>query len=326
MSTLCTYDILKSLDPSDKCDFVKDNCESDIFNFYSLHYCTFNGNFFITIPTYSFILIILFFLLSDTSNNFLSVSLTKIVEVLKMSQNLAGVTLLALGNGASDVISSLVASSDKDGIEFSIGALIGGGLFITCLVFGLVVFYGDNLRVTPSMFNRDILLYLIALSFLCFVAYNGSISFIESLGFIGIYIVNVGLAFWQDCNNEKKNLLIEVNKIEQDIDNVFPKIDEGSDENMDLVKNEENRNKIFELDHKENSTNHDSIDDIDETISIGRQNSIIADEIVKEIKSDQLGKETNINSIQNTFGKFIDENIQALKVKLKRHYFTYKET
>ena len=51
-----------------------------------------------------------------------------------------------------------------------------------------------------------------------------------------------------------------------------------------------------------------------------------ADEIVKEIKSDQLGKETNINSIQNTFGKFIDENIQALKVKLKRHYFTYKET
>lgn len=326
MSTLCTYDIIKSLDPSNKCDFVKDNCESDTFNFYSLHYCTFNGNFFITIPTYSLILIILFFLLSDTSNNFLSVSLTKIVEVLKISQNLAGVTLLALGNGASDVISSLVASSDKEGIEFSIGALIGGGLFITCLVFGLVVFYGDGLRVTPSMFNRDILLYLFALTFLCFVAYNGSISLVESLGFIGIYIINVGLAFWQDCRNEKKNLLIEVNKVDQEINNnIFPKIDEGSDENMDLVKNEENQSKMLELDHKESSTNHD-IDENDEVISIGRQNSIIADEIIKEIKSDQLGKETNINSIQKTFGKFIDENIQALKVKLRRHYFTYKET
>ena len=93
MSTLCTHDIISTLNIDDRCEFVKDNCDSDTINFYALHYCIFQSNFLITLPLYTVFLFILFFLLSDTSNNFLSVALTKITEVLGMSQNLAGVTL-----------------------------------------------------------------------------------------------------------------------------------------------------------------------------------------------------------------------------------------
>jgi sodium/potassium/calcium exchanger 6 len=108
------------------------------------------------------------------------------------------VTLLALGNGASDVISSLVASTDTDGVEFSIGALIGSGVFVTSFVLGLVVYYGNGIKVNAVMFNRDILLYLLSLLMLVVIAIRGRISYVESLCFLSVYAVNVALAFVQD--------------------------------------------------------------------------------------------------------------------------------
>lgn len=53
--------------------------------------------------------------------NYLSPSLTKISEQLGFSQTLAGVTLLALGNGAPDVFTAIIAggsgeSGENDGI------------------------------------------------------------------------------------------------------------------------------------------------------------------------------------------------------------------
>ena len=310
MSTLCTHDIISTLNIDDRCEFVKDNCDSDTINFYALHYCIFQSNFLITLPLYTVFLFILFFLLSDTSNNFLSVALTKITEVLGMSQNLAGVTLLALGNGASDVISSLVASSDTEGIEFSIGLLIGGGLFVTSLGFSLVVFFGKDLRVTPKLFNRDILLYLFSLCFLVLIAYNGKISFLESFGFLGIYCVSVVFAFWQDCREQKENLLLEVNKIDLDLGPLTPKGEEN-EENMDLVKNEETKKEM---------------ENLEEENELKRLNSFIAEMIVNDIKNDQLGKDTNIYTPQFSIGSFIDQNIQALRAKLKKYYFKQKES
>jgi sodium/potassium/calcium exchanger 6 len=73
---------------------------------------------------------------------FLSTAITKIVETFNINQNIAAVTLLAFGNGAPDVISSLVASAEVEGIAFSISSLIGGGMFVTSFVLGAVVFRG----------------------------------------------------------------------------------------------------------------------------------------------------------------------------------------
>ena len=159
----CTYtQISKITSIPQICTFISKNCPQDYINFYYLHYCTFESHYYYTVPTFTIILIILFYLLSDTSNNFLGTALTKIVEKLKINQNIAGVTILAFGNGASDVISSLVVSNEIDGLEFAIGSLIGGGIFITSFIISLIIFYGNNLTVNPEFFNRDILLYIIS--------------------------------------------------------------------------------------------------------------------------------------------------------------------
>lgn len=107
-----------------------------------------------------------------------------------MSQNLAGVTLLALGNGAPDVISSIVASNDPDsGIEFSIGALTGAGLFVTSFVISSVLFFAKEVKVKKALFLRDVIFYLIPLILLLVFSYDKKITFLESVLMFIIYIL-----------------------------------------------------------------------------------------------------------------------------------------
>ena len=49
---------------------------------------------------------------------------------MKLSEAMAAVTLLALANGAGDVITAIVASGSSGGISYNIGSLYGSGYFV----------------------------------------------------------------------------------------------------------------------------------------------------------------------------------------------------
>ena len=55
---------------------------------------------------------------------------------MRLSEPMAAITLLALANGAIDVITAIVASSSDGGISYNIGSLYGSGYF-----FGSVYFF-----------------------------------------------------------------------------------------------------------------------------------------------------------------------------------------
>lgn len=187
----CNYESINS-NISDKCQYVRDNCEYAYINLYSLHYCDFDGKLYFTIPILIFILYICFYLLSDTTNKYLSPALTFLSDRLNMSQNLAGVTFLALGNGAPDVIASIVGSDDKDGLEFGLGSLVGAGVFVTCIVFSSVVLFNrdsEPIEVNAKPFIRDIILYLISIILLLVFAVTGDIKLYEAIIFFSLYIV-----------------------------------------------------------------------------------------------------------------------------------------
>ena len=85
------------------------------------------------------ILLLCFYFLATTADFYLSPALAHISKMLHMSENLAGVTLLALGNGAPDIFSTIAASSETDGLPLSIATLVGGSFFVGNLVLGLVI-------------------------------------------------------------------------------------------------------------------------------------------------------------------------------------------
>lgn len=68
---------------------------------------------------------------------------------------MAGVTLLALGNGAPDVITAAVAGgSDDGGISIAIGSIFGAGLFVTTATLASVIHNGKSITVRNLNFYQ----------------------------------------------------------------------------------------------------------------------------------------------------------------------------
>lgn len=76
---------------------------------------------------------ICFQFLGSTAENYLTPAVQKLAEALKFTESLAAVTLLALGNGAPDVIAAVVAGGEEGGLSLIIGSFFGAGLFVTLL-------------------------------------------------------------------------------------------------------------------------------------------------------------------------------------------------
>ena len=138
------------------------------------------------------------FNLGSTADQYLSPSLEAISEKLSCSESLAGVTLLALGNGAPDVFSAIAAggdSADNGDIMLSVSALIGSSFFITTVVMFLAVNAAEpdkKIRVTQRFFLRDLFFLSLTMAYLLLIMFVfKEINFFVSAGFILIYAVFV---------------------------------------------------------------------------------------------------------------------------------------
>lgn len=142
------------------------------------------------------LLVLLFYLLSDTAEANFCPSLTEISNYLKLSPNVAGVTFLALGNGAPD-ISSIIAGVFSGSTGFGVGTKIsfshvlqgepiGAGLFVTTAVMAACTLLAD-VHVTPSSFLRDVGIYTASVVFVLIVCLSGQIVLWQSLLCLLIY-------------------------------------------------------------------------------------------------------------------------------------------
>ena len=304
----------------EKCQFISSNCSYNYINFYSLYYCLLKSSVFPFIILSILFLIILFFILSSTSDLFLSTAMVKLIETYNINQNVAAVTLISFGNSAPDIISSLVAS-ENDNISFSLGSMIGSGMFITSLVLGLVVFKGKDIMVNSYMFNRDLILYLIALGIVIIIGIKKYINFVDSLSFISIYILNVLLAYFQgkkikDNNNNKENDFLD----DEDKDKMINRNNDVKDINSNENINNSNYKQI-ELEPKNNN--------IDlfykEYLNLTLNKDIINNQIFGEIKEDIDKEQEAAIKIKKEYSQLINENLILAKIFFKKKFLYDKE-
>ena len=85
---------------------------------------------------------------------------TLICKSPRLSHNIAGVTILAFGNGAPDIFSSL-AGVGNDRPELVFGELFGAGMFVTTVVAGAICLLRP-FHLMKRPFLRDLTFYLIA--------------------------------------------------------------------------------------------------------------------------------------------------------------------
>jgi len=113
------------------CEFVKstDSCLMDdgFIQYVQIPYCSFPHAHPLAFVLLALWLLFLFITVGMTADDYFCPSLAVISKTLRISQNVAGVTFLAYGNGAPDIFSALAALSDSKsgGGQLGIQALFG---------------------------------------------------------------------------------------------------------------------------------------------------------------------------------------------------------
>ncbi|XP_077995463.1 mitochondrial sodium/calcium exchanger protein-like [Glandiceps talaboti] len=180
-----------------KCWFIRNtsDCDSDdgFINYLEFVYCDFSSHLVPLAFVILFVwLIFLFVALGTTAEDYFCPALTVISHTLKLSQNIAGVTFLAFGNGAPDIFSAIAAiTGAKNGdAGLAIGALFGAGIFVTTVVVGAIAL-AKPFKAAERPFLRDCIFYLGAAYWTFVILRHGEISTGEAIGFIGLYVFYV---------------------------------------------------------------------------------------------------------------------------------------
>ena len=134
-------------------------------------------------------LALLFSTIGIAASDFFCINLNTIANMLGMSESLAGVTLLAFGNGSPDVFSTFAAFRTH-AASLAIGELIGAASFITAVVSGSMALIRP-FGVARKSFIRDVAFFLVAAAFSMGFIVDGKLQLWESATMVGFYLFYV---------------------------------------------------------------------------------------------------------------------------------------
>lgn len=131
----------------------------------------------------------LFGAIGIAASDFFCPNLATLSQTLPISQSMAGVTFLALGNGSPDLFSTFAAMRVGSG-SLAIGELIGAAFFITTVVTGSMAIVRP-FKVSRKSFLRDVMFFFGAVVLTVFLLVDGKITIWETTFMIAYYIIYV---------------------------------------------------------------------------------------------------------------------------------------
>mmetsp|Transcript_13617 Transcript_13617/g.19844 ORF Transcript_13617/g.19844 Transcript_13617/m.19844 type:complete len:791 (+) Transcript_13617:139-2511(+) len=155
-------------------------------------------------PLLMLLLVILFRMLGSTAEDYFSPCLEMFSVKMGLPPRFAGVTLLALGNGAADVsgtINALKIDPIK-GYQLALGALTGGAMFIGTVVAGLVILVADGVPCKGALV-REVAVLILTVLVVYFEFASGKIGHIATTIFITLYVSFVVIVFIADVYHRR---------------------------------------------------------------------------------------------------------------------------
>jgi sodium/potassium/calcium exchanger 6 len=134
-------------------------------------------------------LLFLFSVLASTADEYMVPVLEQLAEDLELSPNVAGVTILAFGNGGPEFFTLFAAFSSGNG-AVAIGSLLGGGMFITTVVLGCVSMIAP-FRPHRRPLLRDCGFYFAGVVSVWFATRDNIITLNEAVTLVVLYAVYV---------------------------------------------------------------------------------------------------------------------------------------
>lgn len=146
------------------------------------------SSFAILSPVVILWMVTLFRLLGSTAEDFFSCSLEMFSLKLGLPPRFAGVTLLALGNGAADVSATIsaIVSDEENGYKLSLGALTGAAMLVGGVISGIVVLIADGVKCRGALI-RDVLALCVTVIIVWVYLSGGVVTHATTTSLFGIY-------------------------------------------------------------------------------------------------------------------------------------------
>ena len=205
-SYVCSSGVVSNCTSDDKC-CISQECDDfgGLLDYSNFYHCSCGIGPVCVVFLYVPWLVMIFYLLGMAAEDYFCPILSVISDRMNLSPDVAGITILALGNGSPDVFSTFVAVTN-DQFPLSIGALIGAGCFVTMAVVGAVVFVAPC-KVQKLSFVRDVVFYFCAVSTVTIILFRKAIHLWESMMFLVGYVCYVAFSVfmgWYGRRKEKR--------------------------------------------------------------------------------------------------------------------------
>ena len=133
--------------------------------------------------------------LAVVTDRFFIPSLDEISTRLKLSDEVAGASLMAIGSSAPELAIALMALFTDGGAhsDVGIGTIVGSAVFNVLVITGVSAVVAGGLHIHVFAVRRDILYYLVSIGYLGLVFFDGHVSLIEAILGLAGYVVYMGV-------------------------------------------------------------------------------------------------------------------------------------
>ncbi|KAL8132232.1 hypothetical protein AgCh_007929 [Apium graveolens] len=152
-------------------------------------------------------------IISPTSEYFCP-AVENLSKILNLSPTIAGTTLLPLGNGAPDVIASIVSFTRSGDGDVGLNSVLGGAFVISSIVVGVIsiLIKPNQITVNKPSFIRDVLCLLFSLISLIVIIVVGRINIWVAICFASIYVMYISVVWTMHLSSsEQENFRVDGN-------------------------------------------------------------------------------------------------------------------
>eukprot|EP00158_Paraphelidium_tribonemae_P007318 Partr_v1_DN28197_c1_g1_i2_m55191 putative calcium exchanger len=180
---------------ADFCRHVTDNCNGllpGLVDYLDLTYCKLAGNIGLSIFLLILFLACLLMFVGVAASDYFSPNISTLSRILRLSHDVSGVTIVAFGNCAGDLMGNIISFRSVGAGELAVGELLGTGLISICVVVGTIATLGrDNIGLNGTAVVRDCGFYLLAVSSLLIMLIPGRLYWWEGVILLLIYFFYV---------------------------------------------------------------------------------------------------------------------------------------